>query len=156
MSAIVMGRRMDILAWNKLAAKMMVDFSEIPQDKRNYVLLLFTDPRMRLVYKDWEAVAKTAVAQLRMEAAKYPDDPRLAKIVGELSVQDEQFATWWAARGVATLSTGRKTLVHPVVGEMELDWDTLVEADDADQQLVIWTAEPGTPSHEALQKLNDL
>lgn len=151
--AIVMGRRMDVLAWNALAAAMMVDFGAVPDKHRNYVRLLFTDSRMRMLYEDWATVARTAVAQLRMEAAKYPDDPRLAGLVGELSLQDEQFCQWWAARGVATLSTGRKTLIHPTVGELVLDWDTLVEADDADQSLVVWTAEPGTPTHERLRLL---
>lgn len=75
--AIVLGRRMDILAWNRLAAAMMVDFGQIPAKDRNYTRLLFTHPVLRALYADWETVAQTAVAQLRMEAAKYPDDPRL-------------------------------------------------------------------------------
>ncbi|WP_435278790.1 helix-turn-helix domain-containing protein, partial [Rhodococcus yananensis] len=104
--AIVMGRRMDVLAWNRLAAAMITDFGQVPAKHRNYVRILFTDPAMRTLYKDWESVAKTAVAQLRMEAAKYPDDPRLASLVGELSVTDAQFSAWWAARNVASLSTG--------------------------------------------------
>ena len=102
--------------------------------------ILFTDPAMRSPYTDWESVAKTAVAQLRMEAAKYPDDPRLAALVGELSVQD-------------TLSTGTKTLNHPVAGQLVLDWDTLTATTDADQQLVIWTAAPDSPTHGALRFL---
>ncbi|MFP7366008.1 hypothetical protein SFC07_09580 [Corynebacterium callunae] len=152
--AIVMGRRMDILAWNDMAAAMMFDFGKIPPAQRNYVRLLFSDQRMRDLYEDWEAVAQTAVAQLRMEAAKNPDDPRMVQIVGELSMQDSQFSTWWAARGVATLSTGRKTLFHPKVGKLILDWDTLVEADDAEQQLVIWTGEPGSDTLAALKRLS--
>lgn len=151
--AIVMGRRMDILAWNDRAAAMMTDFGAIPAKHRNYVRILFTSPVMRSLYEDWDSVARTAVAQLRMEAARYADDPRLAALVGELSVQDPQFATWWAERNVATLSTGTKTLVHPRVGRMELDWDTLVKADDADQSLVIWTAEPGSTSEAGLKAL---
>ncbi|MGO1592403.1 helix-turn-helix domain-containing protein [Ancrocorticia sp.] len=151
--AVVMGRRMDLLAWNRLATKMMLDFGQIPEKQRNYVRILFTHPIMRSLYADWETVAKTAVAQLRMEAAKYPDDPRLTGLVGELSVQDPQFAGWWAAQNVASLSTGTKTLVHPRVGELVLDWDTLVEADDAEQQLVIWTAEPGSVTYDALRRL---
>ncbi len=151
--AIVMGRRMDVIGWNHLAAAMVVDFSQVPAKHRNYVRLLFTHPSMRALYADWESVARTSVAQLRMEAAKYPDDPRLASLVGELSVQEPQFAIWWAERGVASLTTGTKTLNHPIVGELVLDWDTLVEANDADQKLVIWTAEPGSSSHDALRRL---
>lgn len=151
--AIVMGRRMDVLAWNHLAAAMITDFGAVPAKHRNYVRILFTDPAMRTLYQDWESVAKVAVAQLRMEAAKYPDDPRLAALVGELSVQDAQFAHWWAARNVASLSTGTKTLIHATAGELVLDWDTLAEVGDADQQLVVWTAPPNSPTHGALRFL---
>ena len=108
---------------------------------------------VRTLYQDWESVARTAVAQLRIEAAKYPDDPRLMALVGELSVQDAQFARWWAARNVASLSTGTKTLVHPIAGKLVLDWDTLAETSDAEQQLVVWTAAEDSPTRKALLSL---
>jgi transcriptional regulator with XRE-family HTH domain len=151
--AIVMGRRMDIIGWNRLAAAMITDFSEVPEKHRNYVRILFTDPAMKALYVDWESVARTAVAQLRMEAAKYPDDARLATLVGELSVQDPQFRRWWAAHNVAKLAAGTKTLRHPTAGELVLDWDTLTATTDLEQQLVIWTAAPDTSTHEALRFL---
>lgn len=151
--AIVMGRRMDVIAWNSLAAALITDFGKIPDKHRNYIRVLFTDPAMRTLYPDWETVARTCVAQLRMEAAEYPDDPRLTTLVGELSVHDPHFRTWWAAHHVATLSVGTKTLHHPVAGELTLDWDTLTASTDPDQQLVIWTAEVGTPTHDGLRIL---
>ncbi|WP_098013070.1 helix-turn-helix domain-containing protein [Streptomyces sp. sk226] len=151
--AIVMGRRMDVLAWNPLAAALVTDFGSVPEKHRNYVRILFADPAMRTLYADWKSVARMAVAQLRMEAAKYPDDPRLTALVGELCVQDEDFRTWWAAHHVATLSVGTKTLNHPVAGELSLDWDTLTASTDPDQQLVVWTAEVGSPTHDGLRIL---
>ncbi|KOU03076.1 XRE family transcriptional regulator [Streptomyces sp. NRRL F-2295] len=151
--AVVMGRRMDVLAWNTLAAAMITDFEAVPEKHRNYVRILFTDPAMRTLYADWKSVGRTAVAQLRMEAATYPDDPRLTALVGELCVRDEDFRTWWAAHHVATLSVGTKTLNHPVVGELSLDWDTLTASTDPDQQLVVWTAEVGSPTHDGLRVL---
>ncbi len=151
--AIVMGRRMDILAWNDLAAAMMIDFGAIPAAQRNYVRILFTHPTMRSLYADWDTAAQTAVAQLRMEAAKYPDDPKLTSLVGELSVQDHLFAEWWAGRTVKSLTTGTKTLRHPTAGELVLDWDTLVEAHDSEQSLVVWTAAADSPTGEALRFL---
>lgn len=151
--AMVLGRRMDILAWNSLAAALVADFSRIPEKNRNYVRLLFTDPAMRNLYADWERVARTAVSQLRREAAAYPQDPRLAALVGELSVRDDAFRTWWAGHHVTALNVGTKVLHHPVVGELTLDWDTLTASTDPDQRLVVWTAEPGTPSHDGLRLL---
>ncbi|MGW5633849.1 helix-turn-helix domain-containing protein [Streptomyces sp. NPDC003832] len=153
MPGIILGRRMDILAWNPLAAALITDFSEIPEKHRNYLRLLFSDPKMRELYPDWRDVAHTCVAQLRMEAARDPDNARLTSLVGELSVQDADFRRWWAAHHVAVRSVGTKRLHHPVVGELSLDWDTLASTADAEQQLVVWSAEPGTPSHDALRIL---
>ncbi|MEU4097436.1 helix-turn-helix domain-containing protein [Streptomyces sp. NPDC026673] len=150
---IILGRRMDILAWNPLAAALVTDFSRIPDAYRNYIRLVFTDPDMRELYAGWRDVAHTCVAQLRMEAARDPDNPRLTALVGELSVRDADFRRWWAAHHVAVRGVGTKTLRHPVVGELTLDWDTLASTTDTDQQLVVWSAEPGSPSHEALRIL---
>ncbi|MFI6502978.1 helix-turn-helix domain-containing protein [Nonomuraea typhae] len=150
--AIVLGRRMDILAWNALAAALITDFAKIPEKHRNYLRLLFTDPDMRRLYRDWKGVAHTCVAQLRMEAAGDPGSPRLAALVGELSVQDADFRRWWAEHHVAVRGLGTKVLEHPVVGELTLDWDTLAST-TTDQQLVVWTAEPGSASYDALRIL---
>ncbi|WP_409375080.1 MmyB family transcriptional regulator [Streptomyces justiciae] len=109
---------------------------------------------MRTLYADWEAAAQSCVAQLRMEAARCPEDPRLAKLVGELSTRDAQFAKWWADHRVAARTVGTKILDHPVVGELVLDWDTLTAHTDPDQHLTVWTAALGSPTHERLRILD--
>ncbi|WP_405989949.1 helix-turn-helix domain-containing protein [Streptomyces sp. NBC_00986] len=151
--AIVQGRRGDILAWNALAAALVTDFSRIPEKHRNYPRLIFTDPAMRTLYADWETSARLAVAQLRMEAAQYPENSRLIELVGELSLCDKQFAQWWGDHRVAARTVGTKTLNHPVVGELVLDWDTLTANTDPDQHLTVWTAAPGSSTHERLRIL---
>ncbi|MFI8183853.1 helix-turn-helix transcriptional regulator [Actinacidiphila glaucinigra] len=151
--AMVLGRRMDVIAWNVLAAALIADFGRIPEKHRNYPRILFTDPAMRTLYTDWGTIARSCVAQLRMEAATYPSDPRLTALVGELSAQDPDFCSWWAAHHVAALTVGTKVLDHPVAGELSLDWDTLTATTDPDQKLVIWTAEAGSPTHDGLRML---
>jgi transcriptional regulator with XRE-family HTH domain len=151
--AFVMGRRTEILAWNAMAAALVADFGQIPEKRRSYIRLLFTDPAMRTLYPDWENVARMAVAQLRMEAARAPGDPRMNALVGELSTRDEQFRTWWAAHLVAGRGVGTKHLNHPVVGALTLDWDTLSCAVDPEQHLIVWTAEPGSTSDDGLRLL---
>ncbi|MFJ9690556.1 helix-turn-helix domain-containing protein [Kitasatospora sp. NPDC101183] len=148
--AIILGRRMDILAWNPLAAALLTDFSRLPDKQRNYARLVFSDSEIRERYGNWEAMAPDCVAFLRMEAARHPDDPRLSELVGDLAIKDSHFRQWWAAHNVAAQTAGVKKLNHPLVGELTLDWETLACATDPDQQIVVWTAEPGTPSHEAL------
>ncbi|MFE1996077.1 helix-turn-helix domain-containing protein [Streptomyces parvulus] len=148
--AMILGRRMDVLAWNALAAALVTDFSKIPERNRNFLRLLFTDPAVRDLYTDWEVVARACVAHLCSEAARDPHDARLLALVGQLSVQDPDFRTWWAARHVTARGVGVQRLRHPVVGEMTLDWDALVPTTGADQRLVVWSAESGTQAHDKL------
>ncbi|MBC3988076.1 helix-turn-helix transcriptional regulator [Streptomyces sp. AC563] len=151
--AFVLGRGMDILAWNPLAAALLTDFEAVPEKRRNYVWLLFRDPSFRTLHADWERMARSAVAMLRREAGRNPHDQRMASLVGELSMRDEDFRQWWGDHHVAVRSGGSKVLRHPVAGELTLDWDALACVSDPDQQLVVWSAEPGTPSHDGLRFL---
>ncbi|MFF8578373.1 helix-turn-helix domain-containing protein [Streptomyces albidoflavus] len=148
--AIVLGRRMDILAWNPLAAALLTDFSQLTEKQRNYARLVFSDSEMKRRYAGWERVAADCVAFLRMEAVRRPGDPRLRELVGELSIEDPHFRQWWAAHDVAAQTVGTKKLLHPLVGELTLDWETFASTTDPDQQLVVWTAAPGTASEENL------
>lgn len=93
------------------------------------------------------------MSYLRTLATKYPDDPRLTSLVGELSVQDKDFGQWWGSRHAASRTIGTKRFYHPVVGELALDWDTLTCSTNPDQELVVWTAEPGSPSYDGLRTL---
>jgi transcriptional regulator with XRE-family HTH domain len=151
--AIVMTPTHDILAWNPLAAALMVDFSELPERERNFMRLLFTDPRMRSLYPDWEGLARAVVSYIRMEAARKPDDPRLAELVGDLSIKDAQFRQWWAGTHVAVKRRGTRAYHHPVVGEITLDWDALTSDAEPDQQLIVYTPAPGSHSEQALREL---
>ncbi|WP_105971135.1 helix-turn-helix domain-containing protein [Streptomyces geranii] len=150
---VVIGHRMDILAWNPLAAALITDFAKVPEDKRNCARILFTDPSMRTLYADWRAEARGCVSHLRTTAARYPDDPRLTSLVGELSMQDSDFGQWWGDRREPSRRLGMKRFHHPLVGELVLDRDTFTCAGDPDQELVVWTAEPGTRSYDGLRDL---
>ncbi|MFF3846469.1 helix-turn-helix transcriptional regulator [Streptomyces sp. NPDC002328] len=148
--ALVLGRHLDILAWNALAAALLTDFDQVPEKKRNYARLLFTDPAFRELYLDWRTNARVCVAHLRLEAARHPGDPGLAALVGELSVADDDFRQWWAGRQMTGLRMGTKRLRHPLVGDLTLDWDSVTCTADPTQKLVVSTAAPGTPSHDGL------
>ncbi|MFK0106082.1 helix-turn-helix domain-containing protein [Streptomyces sp. NPDC091217] len=152
--AFVVGRRTDILAWNHTAAALFCDFGEIPEPERNFVRQMFTDTPVRRRHARWAESGRITVAQLRMEAARYPGDPALADLVRELSERDADFRLWWTSHEVQTRTGGHTTLRHPDLGEIEVDWTTLLCADDPDQQLVMWTTEPGTAAHDAFRRLS--
>ncbi|WP_306366663.1 helix-turn-helix domain-containing protein [Nocardiopsis sp. CC223A] len=151
--ALVLGRCLDVLAWNRMADALFTDFAQVPEKQRNYVRLLFTEPAFRALHDDWESVARNAVAILRREAGRDPRDQRMESLVGELSVRDDDFRRWWADHHVAVLDRGSKVMRHPVAGELTLDWEALSCAGDPEQQLVVWSAEPGTPAHDGLRFL---
>lgn len=151
--AMVLGPRMNILAWNPLVAALLTDFSKLPAAQRNYVVMTFTVPAVRELYEDWDDVARTCVGVLRREAAQNPDDPELAALVGRLSIADADFRRWWAEHRIDEQDFGAKVLNHPRVGRMHLNWDSFTYAGAADQQLILWSAPPDTPGTDALRRL---
>ncbi|MFB6888577.1 helix-turn-helix domain-containing protein [Kitasatospora sp. NPDC056327] len=153
--AVVLTGTMDVLAWNALAAALLTDFGQYPEDRRNYVWLLFNAPEMRARYGDWEGGARSCVAYLRMHTARRPDDPRLHRLLAQLADHGD-FQEWWRAHEVAVQGSGDKLFRHPVVGDLTLDWDTLTSATAPDQYIVVWTARPGSPSEHRLHRLHRL
>jgi transcriptional regulator with XRE-family HTH domain len=151
--ALVLGRRMDVLASNRMARALYTDFTALPARSRNMARLIFLDDVMRSIYADWEGAARGIVASLHLYAGRHPHDPALAELVGELSVRDQDFRRWWADHDVFERTYGVKHLNHPIVGELILGYEAFTPADDPDQTLGISTVEPGSPSQERLRLL---
>jgi MmyB-like transcription regulator ligand binding domain len=104
-------------------------------------------------FTDWAGIANDAVAILRAKAGRDPYDQRLTNLIGELSTRSEDFRVRWAAHNVKLACTDVKTLHHPVVGDMTLTWESLHLPNDPDQRILIYGAEPGSASQEALSLL---
>ncbi|MEU9241480.1 helix-turn-helix transcriptional regulator [Streptomyces sp. NPDC048385] len=151
--AYIVGRRSEILAWNRMAAAVFGDWGELPAAERNWARLTFLRPDYRELFVEWEQKAIDIVCQLRMDAGCYPDDPRLSALVGELSVKSEEFRRLWATHDVKEKSYGMKRMQHPLVGELFLNYESFRMAGDQDQALITYHAEPGSASAEALRLL---
>ncbi|MEV4922916.1 helix-turn-helix transcriptional regulator [Streptomyces roseoverticillatus] len=151
--AYVVGRRLDIIAWNRLACALLGDFDAMPAGQRNLAWQIFLEPATRELYTEWEKKAADVVAFLRLDAGRCPEDPHLAALVGELSVKSPEFRSLWAAHNVEDKGFGVKKLHHPVVGPLTLSYETLVLPADQDQKLITYHAEPGSPSAESLRIL---
>jgi transcriptional regulator with XRE-family HTH domain len=148
--AIVVYRRMSVLAWNRGAAALLTDFGALPPRDRNLVRLMFFDDAFRSLYADWARAARDCVAVLRMEAGRHPDDPDLIALVGELSIRDPDFRTWWMSHPVHGLGAVPRTFHHPVAGTLTLDVHQLSVGTHPNLLLAAYTAPPGSPSREAL------
>ena len=151
--AILVGRRSDILVWNRMAAAVFGDWAELPAREQNWARLVFLRPEYRDLFVDWEHKASDVVSQLRMDAGSHPDDPRLSALVGELSVKSEEFRRLWATHDVKEKCHGIQRLHHPLVGELDLRLESFHQADAHEQMLVTYHAEPNSPSAEALRLL---
>ncbi|MFD5142143.1 helix-turn-helix transcriptional regulator [Streptomyces sp. NPDC058401] len=156
--AMIMGRRLEVLAANRLAEALYADFG-VPRagtsgrGGRNLARFLFLDPAARGLFADWEGAARGAVAALRFYAGRHPYDPALSPLVEELSTLDGDFRRWWAGHDVLEHTHGTKRFRHPLVGELALEYESLAFPDDPGQTLYLYTAEPGSPSDEALRTL---
>lgn len=151
--AMVQGRRLDVLACNKLASALYADFDARPHRERNMARFVFLDDTAPALFADWEQAARDCVATLRLYAGRHPYDPRLTELIGALSVHSAAFRRLWADHNVLAHTTGVKRFHHPLVGDLALDYEVLQVAGDPEQVLVVYTPEPASPSAEALALL---
>lgn len=151
--AFVLGIGMRILSMNGLARELLFDVERAAARDRNLARWTFLDPAARTRYLDWEAVASDAAAILRRDAAAAPDDPDLIALIGELTIRSDDFRRMWAEHKVFACTFGTKRLFHPLTGEIRIDYEAFEVPDAPGQKLFIYTTQPGTRSHEAMQIL---
>jgi transcriptional regulator with XRE-family HTH domain len=156
--ALLLGRRNDVLAWNRLGHALLAGHLDreapaTPDTRPNLMRLLFLDPHTRDLHRHWAEEAAVAVASLRYTAAHYPDDRLLAELIGDLSMHSPEFAKLWAKHDVRLCASGTKRLHHPEIGDVDLHYEVLQLPDSNGQRLLTHTAEPGSASADALSLL---
>jgi len=156
--ALVLGRHSQVLAWNDLGHLLFAGHydrtaPDRPADRPNLTWMLFLDPHTRELHRRWDEEASRAVASLRVAAGRFADDAALTALVGELIVKSPEFAACWAKHPVQVCGAGTKHLHHPVVGELELDYEALHLPEDDGQRLLTYSAAPGSSSEAALSLL---
>jgi transcriptional regulator with XRE-family HTH domain len=157
--AFVVSAKGDVLAWNAMSLALNGDWSALPPARRNHPRMVFLpdpkDPPMTPVGGTEEARADAAaqtVGGLRQAAGRYPSDPGLARLLEELYAGSGRFRELWDDGTVVTWRTHTKTLLHPQVGEIVVECDTLV-VPDVDQTVHVYSGAPGTATAEALELL---
>ncbi|MHC6220054.1 helix-turn-helix transcriptional regulator [Arthrobacter sp. MMS24-S77] len=151
--AFIGNGHMDIVAANQLGFALYSEMYRGPARPANHSRFIFLDPKARDFYPNWEQAADTNVAILRTQSGRNPFDKRIADLVGELSVRSEEFRTRWAAHNVRRHYAGVKYFHHPVVGELELAYESMDLAEDPGFKLTVYPAVPGSPSDERLRLL---
>lgn len=149
--AFVEDRMFDVLAANRLATAL----SPAIAPGRNRLRSLFLDDAERALYPDWDQATTGLIASFRASIGTDVDDPRIAQLVGELSLGSEHFRRLWARHDVRGLGGGAARLDHPRLGMLELSREKLPVGDSGGQLLVIYHAEPGSATAAALRALLD-
>ncbi|WP_306211750.1 helix-turn-helix transcriptional regulator [Actinoplanes sp. RD1] len=155
-AALVLGARYDVLAWNGLAAALLGDFSACAPGERNLIRMYFVPEERKKVPGASQVVGDPAfgrhcAGQLRVVAARYPGDEPTRRLIRDLVRRSPEFARLWPGE-ITDRPVRPKTFVHPAVGTLELRVDWLA-VPDRDQHVVLYTAEPGSPSAGALELL---
>jgi transcriptional regulator with XRE-family HTH domain len=151
--AWVRNGRHDIVAMNQLARAL---YSPVLADSRrpaNTTRFVYLNEAAREFFVDYDRIANDAAAMLRLEAGRNPHDKALIELVGELSTQSELFRQRWASHDVQFHRSGQKRLRHPVVGQLDLAFESMEIPSHPGLHLNVYTAPAGTPTADALKLL---
>jgi transcriptional regulator with XRE-family HTH domain len=150
--ALIMDHRLDVLAGNRLAGLLFGRMLPGLNTARH----IFLEEAERGLYADWEKCTIDVVGHLRLAAGKYPEDPRLASLIGELAMGSERFRRLWARADVRARTHGRKAYRHPLVGLLELHQENFALSDESSMELLVLSAAPASPTEDGLRLLASL
>ncbi|ARQ01263.1 helix-turn-helix transcriptional regulator [Pseudorhodoplanes sinuspersici] len=134
----------DVVAWNKAAAAVLTDYGALPPEQRNILRLVFRDSRVRAAQVDWESVARFVVAAFRADVARAGAVHSIQALVDDLCQSSPEFAAMWRDNDVRAYSDGAKTLHHPVVGPLAMEYSAFAVDGRPDLGMVVYN--PATPA----------
>jgi len=151
--AWVRNARHDIIATNTLGRALYSPVFDDPHRPVNTTRFAYLNPTAKEFWRDYDQILHDAASMLRMEAGRNPHDPDLIQLVGELSTRSETFRERWASRDVKFHRTGVKRLHHPVVGDLDLNYESMELPGEPGLFLNVYTAPADSPSADALRML---
>ena len=152
---LVVGRFLDLLAWNPLAGALLGGFTRLPVAERN-MLFLFLHPQADQTCPDRKATVAELTAMLRAQVAAEPGHPRAEELIAGLTASSAEFTQLWGRHDVEETTRGRMRVIHPLVGELSLDWDAYPMPGAPGPVLIVFTAPQDGPDAERLQQLAGL
>ncbi|KRD20059.1 MULTISPECIES: helix-turn-helix transcriptional regulator [unclassified Streptomyces] len=150
--ALIVDHRLDVLAGNRLARLLYGR----PTAGLNTARHIFLEEAESGLYGDWEKCTLDVVGHLRLSVGQFPEDPRLASLIGELAMGSERFRRLWARADVRARTHGRKAYRHPLVGLLELHQENFALPDASGRELLVLSAPPGSPTEDGLRLLAGL
>jgi len=152
--AVIHGPHLEVLGINGPGKALLDDFDAMPVAERNMARWMFLSPRAKKVYLNWDRIAPQMVAILRAAAIAGVPNDALNRIVGELTTASPEFTRMWADYRLFEHTHGVKHFFNEAVGELKLNYETLPLPADHGQNVVVYTADTGSPSEEKLRLLS--
>ncbi|MDQ0396227.1 helix-turn-helix transcriptional regulator [Labrys monachus] len=137
--AYVLGRRWDVLAWNRAAVAVFGDYERLDGDARNIMHMVFADPDHRRRMVDWDGLAPASLAMFRADSVRYAGDPDFERLIAILKAASREFRAWWPKQEVLRPFGGHKRIDHPGAGRMVFEYTSLAVAEQPDMKLVAYT-----------------
>lgn len=151
--AWVRNARHDIIVANPMGRALYAPVFDDPHRPVNTTRFTYLNPAAREFWRDYDRIANDGAAMLRLEAGRNPHDPDLIRLVGELSTQSELFRERWASRDVLYHRSGLKRLHHPIVGDLDLNYESMELPSEPGLVMNVYTAPAGSPTADALRVL---
>ena len=150
--ALIRTATWDVLAWNRAATVMLVDYASLPPQQRNILRFIFLDPRVRAAQYDWESVARFVVGAFRVDAARAGAAAQVQPLVAELCRLSPEFEAMWRDNDVRTHGEGVKQIRHPLLGLVAFEYSAFAVDGRPDLSMVVYN--PATPADA--QKISSL
>ncbi|AKJ69411.1 XRE family transcriptional regulator [Pandoraea thiooxydans] len=139
--AIIKTATWDVVAWNRAAAVVLTDYDALPPGQRNILHFLFRNPAVRAQQHDWDSIARFVVGAFRADVARAGLTSEAAELVAELRGMSPEFDALWQENEVWSSGNGDgvKRLVHPMLGQIELEYSAFAVDGRPDLNMIVYT-----------------
>ena len=149
----VLGRRWDVLAWNRAAERLFGDYGRLTGDERNIMHMVFANAAHRRLLVDWEELAPVSLAMFRADSARYAGDPDFERLIATLMKSSREFRKWWPRHEVLRRLSSQKRIRHQTAGRMVFEYTSFAVTDYPDMKLVVYTPLEEAQSVKKLEAL---
>jgi transcriptional regulator with XRE-family HTH domain len=155
--SLILDNRWNVIAWNRAAEVVFMDFGQIPVSQRNIVRIMFTNTAYQRLFEDWEAHAEQLLARFRTSYGKFISDPWLSEFIAELKQESGTFEKWWSMHKVEAEQEREKCVLHPELGQLYFEHASYIFADDLNLRLYINTPIEGSDTYLKLkERMNEV
>src|SRR5579883_1238267 len=142
--AVIRTATLDVVAWNRPATLMLMDYGALPPEERNILRFIFLDPRARAAQYDWESVARFALGAFRVDAARAGAAAEVEPLVDELCRLSPEFKAMWRDNDVSgPHGEAVKHIRHAIVGPLAFEFSAFSVDGRTDLTMVVYN--PATP-----------